>query len=287
MAYAVGEVGAWDEALFQRFRAAPKGRRTAPGKPLDPKGAARRAFLDRLIVINSPLIKTLVWQVQGHPPAGNQRVRTAMRLVGAGEIEFDVAMNLGRFAAAKAFETYDPHWSFSGYLVKKIFYELQCEVARMNMIHVDRGKAPIGLTYLEDDEQLGRLDLEEEPDDEEPQLRELEELEEKSGEQLAPALGVPLVLVPVVDEREALAVFIEDHCAFASSLRVALESVHARYHGIAFRRGETDHRSELATSMRLHGVTPTTVRVPWCETPVRGLMGVRLQSHAERSPSVV
>lgn len=290
-------VGKWDQELFDRFRAAAKGRRTKVGKPLDPAGALRRRLKDQLLRIHSPLVITLVHQVQGNAPPDRLkgrlkgRVRTAMHLVGARNIEWDQAFNLGLFACGKALETLDlAKGSFSGYLLKKVFYELQCEVGRMNLIKVDRGAKPMGMDYLEDDEQLGRLELEEEPDPEAPQIRALEEKEEKSGP-LVPAIAppllaaaIPLVVVPIVDEREWLQFFLEEVCRFAPASRTASSVVRGRSHALASARGEYEIPGALGSALREHGVRPITMRVPWCEEPVKGLRGMWLQSTPPLTP---
>jgi hypothetical protein len=288
----VGPVGTWDQGLFERFRAAPKGRRTRVGQPLDPGGALRRRLMGELIRINTPLIKELVSQVQGKAPPARLRgrVRPGMRLVGAKDIEWDIALNCGRMACSKALENLDLSLgSFSGYLVKKIFYELQCEVARANMIRVERGARPMGMEYLEDDEQLGRMALEEERDEDAPQVADVEAIEEKRGFALAveiPVYVAPVRVAPVVDARLALAIFIEDVCRFSPSRRTASTVVVAYAHRVAIAHHETEIPGALFIALRAHGVTATTMRVSWWPTPVRGFAGVCLQSLAQGISSV-
>ncbi len=286
-----GPVGTWDEDLFRRFKAAPKGRTVLPGKPPDPRGALRRFLLGELIRINTPLIKTLVAQIQGKPPPDRLRgkVRTAMRLVGAEELEWDDALSLGRFAFTKCMDRYDPKLGkVSGYLLKKIYYELQCAVQAASMVRVERGAKAPGLHYLEDDEQLGRLALEDDEEDEAPQFERIEEIEENEGAPLAAVIAEPpgtataiallQVLAAPVDVRTALEVFLEDHCRFTRTLRTPMTAVHGRYHDIEKSRGEVLPRGALASALRDRGVRPIAMRVPWSPGPVKGFAGIGLQS---------
>jgi hypothetical protein len=288
-----GPVGTWDEDLFRRFRAAPKGRSSQPGKPPDPRSALRRFLLGELIRINTPLIKTLVAQIQGKPPPDRLRgkVRTAMRLVGAEELEWDDALSLGRFAFTKCMDRYDPRkGKVSGYLLKKIYYELQCAVQAASMVRVERGAKAPGLCYLEDDEQLGRLALEDDEEDEAPQFERIEEIEENEGAPLAAVIAEPpvtataiallQVLAVPVDTRSALEVFLEEHCRFARALRTPMTAVDGRCHDVVSARGEVLARGELARALRDRGVRPITMRAPWSASPVKGLAGIGLQSAA-------
>src|ERR1700678_723509 len=123
-----GEWGQWDRdghnALFDKYRAAAEGVRVL-GRDGTYKwvgGAHRRRLADQLIQANRPLIKTLVAQVRGRTLPGRP-VRTAMRLIGAELLEWDEAMNLGRYAFSKAIDTFDPaQGKISGSLLRKIFY---------------------------------------------------------------------------------------------------------------------------------------------------------------------
>jgi hypothetical protein len=294
----MGVVGQWDPELFARFRkASPIGalKKLADAKPRRPMSALTSALLNELTRINEPLIKVLVAQLGGREPSAHAAatMRNSMRLPGAESLEWDEALNIGRFAFCKAIDVFDPtKGKISMFLKWKLFYELQCAVAAANMIHVDRGERPPGMEYLEDDDHLGRLALE----DDSGGIVEFAVDVALDAQPLplvvaiAPVVVVPTIAVPAFhvepDLRHALDVFLDDHCRFASGRHEASSSLRGRQREVANAYGEIVIRAAFDLALRSRGATASTMRVPWSSSPVRGFLGVCLQSAADVASAV-
>lgn len=143
----MGEVGRWDQRLFERYRGARR-------------ASHRRRLLGELIRVHTPLIETLLAQLRGQPgpKSARRELRGGMRVARAEDLDWEEALNVARFACGKALAAFDPaKGGFAGYLKTKIYYELQCEVERAAVIRVPRDHAPASLEYLDDEEHLARL----------------------------------------------------------------------------------------------------------------------------------
>jgi len=259
----MGEVGRWDPELFARLRRS--------------CGEVRRRLVDQMIQLNTPLIHDLVHQLRGGAPAAalQKRLRNSMRVVGAEDLDWEVALNAGRRAFMKAMEdgAYDPNkGKISFYLKWKIFYELQCEVAVAGVITTKRGEKTASLEYVEDDGHLDRLVGGEPTQDEDD-----EELLVVDVPSLKPLEPVVPELAPR-DSRTALEVLFAEHCMFVRHARCAASALRGRYEHLAFERGELAEWKLLERELLERGVRATRVRVEWSETPVRAFAGVGLQS---------
>ena len=116
----MSEKGRWDQALFDEYRAASPGPR-------------KRALASRLIIVNEPLVKTLIAQLcRRAPPSFKNRAGRLGGCVGFERIEDDDALQAGRIALMKALDQYDPAGgsSFSYYLALKCRYEMQVLLGR-------------------------------------------------------------------------------------------------------------------------------------------------------------
>ena len=111
-------VGAFDPELFARYRKA------RAGSPL------RSALENRLVIENTPLVKTLVDQMLGRGEV-KRRGKFGSQRQAFAAIDWDEAMQAGRIALMKALQGFDPSKSkLSSYLVWKVRYELQCLIGR-------------------------------------------------------------------------------------------------------------------------------------------------------------
>ena len=254
-------VGAFDPELFARYRKA------RAGSPL------RSALENRLVIENTPLVKTLVDQMLGRGEV-KRRGKFGSQRQAFAAIDWDEAMQAGRIALMKALQGFDPSKSkLSSYLVWKVRYELQCLIGR--------GKKAVELDLVGEQRELDELGGAEETG-----LAAVEDFTAGDVEAWAESGQWPESLEELrearaaalpVDARPVLAVFLEEHLVFAPSGRVAASALFGRLEAVAW--PAPPPRAALVEQLRARGCVERRVRTPWSAAS-RGFGGVRLQTSA-------
>jgi hypothetical protein len=266
-------VGRFDPELHAAFRAGRCAFERLAGLPdPSPRELAKReldsytsGLLGELYQTNAPLVRTLV----------NQR---AAQTPGAHDLPLADRDAAGVTAFLKAMDAFDPALgTLSTYLRRKVIWELQ-EGARLSsstIVMKDRARPPPAVRFDGD----ARLDWllsahgeasDDEPDDAETRTRVV------VGPDREPPPAPPSVRERV--RRDALDVFLEEHCRFTPAGREAARAVRLRLEVVAFERGEYVRPSALRRALERRGARGITMRVPWASKPVWGWRGLLLQS---------
>jgi len=255
-----GVVGRWDAALYDRYRAA-----EAHARPWTADESAQsRGLLSELARINEPLVIYLVQQNWRRPLDDFGPIVPGWKVAGSERLTWAEAMCAGHLAFAGAMSRapwFDPtKGKLSGFLNKRVIDELQRAVQESAVVMRGRRRSRYGLArvlFLEDETELaGGLEAESSFEMRDPVFR--------------PVLPMEL--------RRAMAIFLEDHCRFATSARAAASAVRGRYQSVVIARGEAMPRGALTLALVHCGVRNMAVRVPWSEFPVEGFAGVSLQN---------
>jgi len=254
------ELGKWDAALFEEYRAA----EARPRPFTQAQAAESRALLGELARVNDRLVLRLVRQRCQRPEGDRGECVPGLKVVGSEALRWNDAVDAGRLAFMVAMGDFDPSkGKLSGWLNFKVVDELRHAVQGLGIVWQNRRKGPARMEYFEDRRELAdaferesSVELED-PDDPEPPRA----LPERA-----------------IELRRAMAVFLEDHCRFASSARAAASAVRGRYASVVLAHGEASPRGALTIALLHCGVHAMTVRVPWSDVPVEGFAGVSLQS---------
>jgi hypothetical protein len=251
----VSEVGAWNESLFQSFRA-------------EPPGPRRRRLLSELIRINEPLVKQLVGQVSGL--SDDKRFAGKRKVKGAESVDWEDLMQAGRIGIQYALEHLDPSkGKISGFARWRIYYEVQELFRRTHFVKTPRGKEAErpAVSFHDEQEALDRLSLE--------RCETVFEAEGVTQAQIAecarsgdwpdtPAawqarFGAPrkvAVVVPIALPLDAMTAFLRGSCTAATAGRVATYDLWSAYVRHCRRVGEKEKpRPELvrAAAARFRG----------------------------------
>lgn len=254
-------VGRDDPSLWAALRA-------ASGKE------ERQRVLGELARIHEPLVKSLVDQISGHAASSCGR----MLAFGSWDLPRDDRIAAGWLAFVKTAEIYDPsRGRLSTILRHKIRNELQSAVEKDSIVNSHtrqtvfsngekirkRVRLQLDVTHIEDEDHLHALLPSELPSD-----------SDAGGDQEI-VIHRDSKPVKLIDTRSALDVFLEDHCRWSPSARVASTTLRGRCESVARDKAEPFVAAQLLEALRARGVRRTRVRTEWSDA-AEGFAGVTL-----------
>lgn len=275
------DVGKWDQALFDQFKAAPAGPR-------------KRFLLDKLLKQNLPLVKILVSQLAGvtdeKTPVVRRRTAARSKVPYADECQWEDLLQAGLCGMATALERFDPSkGKIAGYARWQILYQMQKLTKTHHFVHTpdDKWDQRPGVSFFDDEAVIDRMAgedvnlFEEEPWKYVESVEQAREWAADMGDETAQAeivaesrkvISIPRALIPIIVT--AMENFIRQ-CVFAPHARIDMWSAYNAYRVECRLLGEPEMpRRAFVEALSPKSVSEKFVRVEGKVS--RGLAGVKL-----------